>query len=173
MLAAKRDHPLGLYVKALALIDSNDSDLAFTLLENNITDDLKDARPLKLLGKLQFEAKKYTAAAKTYERGRKLEPYDTTWLAQLAKVYLKTEDKEKMFEVFQEVVKVDPDDLAPRKKLAKHFLDANNMAQAERYARMGLEIDVLDRDSQTYLLQALDAQGKDAEAKELRVIFGR
>ena len=45
-----------------------------------------------------------------------------------------------MLEIFKEVVKVDPDDLVPRKRLAKHFLDANNMAEAERYARMALEI---------------------------------
>jgi predicted Zn-dependent protease len=164
---------VALYVKAMVLIDSRDNDLAFTLLENGTSDDTKDARPLKLLGKLQFESKKYTAAAKTFERCRKLEPYDTGWLVQLAKVYGKTLDKEKMLEVFKDVVKVDPDDLFPRRTLAKHFVDANNMAEAERYARMALEIDVLDRDSQTYLLQALDAQGKDGEAKELRAIFGR
>jgi tetratricopeptide (TPR) repeat protein len=173
VLQTKRDHPLGLYVKALALIDGRDTDLAFTLLENNISDDMKDARPLKLLGKLQFEAKKYTAAAQTYERCRKLEPYETAWLSQLAKVYLKTENKEKMLEIFQEVAKVDPDDLLVRRKLAKHFFDANKMDEAERYARMGLEVDVLDRECQTVLLQTLDAQGKDAEAKELRTIFGR
>jgi tetratricopeptide (TPR) repeat protein len=173
VLAIKRDHPAGLYVKAMTLIDSKDTDLAFTLLENGITDDMKDARPLKLLGKLQFEAKKYNAAAKTYERCRKLEPFEPAWLGQLAKVYVKTGDKDKMIEIFQEVVKVDPDDLMPRRKLAQHFFDLKNLAEAERYARMGLEIDVLDRDCQTVLLQALDGQGKEAEAKELRGIFGR
>jgi predicted Zn-dependent protease len=173
VLRKQRDHPVALYVKGMVLIDARDEDLAFTLLENGIGDDPKDARPLKLLGKLQFEAKKYTAAARTFERCRKLEPFDTSWLVQLAKCYVKTEDKEKMLEVFKEVVKVDPDDLVPRKRLAKHFLDMNNNAEAEKYARMAIEIDVLDRDSQTYLLQALDAQGKDAEAKDLRAIFGK
>jgi hypothetical protein len=47
------------------------------------------------------------------------------------------------------------------------------MAKAERYARMGLEIDVLDVECQRIVLEALAAQGKDAEAKELRAIFGR
>jgi predicted Zn-dependent protease len=102
-----------------------------------------------------------------------LEPFNTSWLVQLAKIYTKTDDKEKKLEVFKELVKVDPDDLLPRKRLAKHFLDLNDMAEAERYARMAIEIDVLDRDCQTYLLQALDAQGKDAEAKDLRAIFGK
>jgi tetratricopeptide (TPR) repeat protein len=173
VLKAKRDQPLALYVKATTLINNRDTDLAFTLLENNITDDMKDARPLKVLGKLQYETKKYTAAAKTFERCRQLEPFEPSWLGQLAKVYLKTENKEKMIELFQEVAKTEPDDLLVRSKLAKHFLDANNLPEAERYGRMGLEIDVLDRDCQTYLLQALEGQGKNAEAKELREIFGR
>jgi predicted Zn-dependent protease len=173
VLQKERNHAAAIYVKARVLIDNNDEDLAFTLLENGTGDDTKDARPLKLLGNLQFKTMKYNAAARTFERCRKLEPFDTSWLVQLAKVYLKTEDREKMLDVFKEVVKVDPDDLVPRKRLAKHFLDANNMAEAERYARMALEIDVLERDCQTYLLQALDAQGKDGEAKELRAIFGR
>jgi cellulose synthase operon protein C len=173
VLRAKRDHPLALYVKAMMLINNRDTDLAYTLLENSITDDMKDARPLKLLGKLQYEAKKYAGAAKTFERCRQLEPFEPSWLGQLAKVYLKTENREKMIELFQEVAKTEPDDLLPRSKLAKHFLDANDMVQAERFAKMGLEIDVLDRDCQTYLLQALDAQGKGAEAKAMREIFGK
>jgi tetratricopeptide (TPR) repeat protein len=173
VLRKQRDNPVALYVKAMVLIDARDQDVAFTMLENGIGDDLKDARPLKLLGKLQFEAKKFEAAARTFERCRKLEPYDTSWLIQLGKIYIKLDDKEKMFEIFKEVVKVDPDDLVPRKRLAKHYLDMNDMAEAERYARMGIEIDVLDPECQTILLQALDAQGKDAEAKDLRAIFGK
>jgi tetratricopeptide (TPR) repeat protein len=173
VLNAKRDHPLGLYVKAMTLLDKKDADLAFTLLENGVSDETKDTRPLKLLGKLQFEAKKYNAAARTFERCRKLEPYEPNWLKQLSAVYLKVDDKEKMLEIFKEVARIDPDALLPRKKLAKHFLDANDMVEAERYARKGLEIDVLDRDCQSYLLQALDAQGKGGEAKELRDIFGK
>lgn len=173
VLAMKRDHPLALYVKAKTLINSRDTDLAFTLLENSITADMQDARPLKLLGNLQYEAKKYAAAAKTFERCRQLEPFEPAWLGLLAKVYLKTENKDKMYEIFQEVAKIDPDDLLVRSKLAKHFLEANNMAEAERYAKMGLEIDVLDRDCQTCLLQALEAQGKNAEAKAMREVFGK
>jgi lipopolysaccharide biosynthesis regulator YciM len=157
----------------MILIANKDQDLAYTLLENNTGEATKDTRPLKLLGKLQFETKKYAAAAVTYERCRKLEPFDPFWISQLSKCYTKTENREKMLEIFKEEVKTEPDNLPPRKTLAKHHLDAKEMAEAERYARMGIEIDVLDRDCQTYLLQALDAQGKDEEAKALRAIFGR
>ncbi len=173
VLRVQRGHPLALYVKALTLIAKRDDDLAYTLLEKNTGDDTADARPLKLLGKLQYETKKYSAAAKTFERCRKLEPYDTTWLGLLAKAYLKTDDQDKLLEIFKEVAKVDPDDLLPRKRLAKHYSEAKDHAEAERYARMGLAIDVLDHDCQTYLLVALDAQGKDEEARALRAIFGR
>jgi tetratricopeptide (TPR) repeat protein len=173
VLRAQRDHPLGLYVKAMILIDNRDVDVAYSLLENATGEDTRDARPLKLLGKLQFEAKKYDAAAKTFERCRKLEPYDPGWLAQLGKIYLKLDNQPKLLEIFRELVKVDPDDLLPRKRLAKHYAEAKDHAEAERYARMALEVDVLDAECQTILLVALDAQGKDDEAKALRAIFGR
>ena len=173
LLAAKRDHPVGLYVKALILIGTKDVDLATSLLENNTGEDTKDTRPLKILGKLQFEAKKFAAAAVTYERCRKLEPFEPQWIGQLAKCYTKTGNREKMLEIFKEVVRTEPDELSPRRTLAKHYLDAKDMAAAERYARMGIEIDVLDRDCQAYLLEALDAQGKDDEARALRTIFGK
>jgi tetratricopeptide (TPR) repeat protein len=173
VLRTKRDHGLALYVKAKTLVDKKDADLAYTLLDNNTGDNTTDTRPLKLLGQLQLKAEKYTAAARTFERCRKLEPHESSWLTLLAKAYVKTEEKDKIIDLFQEVAKIDPDDLLPRRKLAKHFLEAKDLAKAEQYARMGLEIDVLDRDCQTYLLQALDAQGKNDEAKELRAIFGR
>src|SRR5207244_3047050 len=52
VLQKKRDHPLALYVKAKVLVENRDTDVAQTLLENAIGDDVKDARPLKLLGQL-------------------------------------------------------------------------------------------------------------------------
>jgi cellulose synthase operon protein C len=172
-LDAKPRHPLAGYVKALLLLDAGDAEVAFTLLERIVDADTTDVKPLKLLGRAQFEVKKYAAAARTYERCRKLEPHEAAWLAQLAKVYPKAEEPDKLAEVYRELAKIDYDDPLPRRRLARQAADAGKHADAERYARLALEIDVLDADSQKILLDALRAQGKEQEEKELREIFGR
>ena len=162
MLRKDPNNATAVYVKAMLLIEEGSSDIAYSLL--NSVDDLKETKPLKLLARLQYETKKYPQAARTCERGRKIDPHDTGWILLLAKIYVKTEQKDKLVEVFEEVVKLDPDELLPRRKLATHFLDLGKNAEAEKYARMGLEIDVLDRECQRVFLEALTAQGKGDEA---------
>jgi tetratricopeptide (TPR) repeat protein len=173
VLRKQKTHPIAATVKARLLIDAGDSDIAYTLLEAATADGAKDIKPLKLLGKMQFDAKKFEQAAKTYERCRELEPFETSWLIQLAKAYQKTDNQAKLMDVYKELVKSDPDELLPRKRLAKHYADAKDHAQAEHFARMALQIDVVDRDSQDILLEALAGQNKEAEAKQFREIFGR
>ena len=123
--------------------------------------------------KLQFNTKKFTQAIRTAERGKKLEPNDPVWIGQLAKLYLQTKEKEKLLEIFEEVVKIDPDDILPRKTLARHYLDMGKHAEAERFARMGLEIDVLDRECQTVILAALEGLNRMGDADRLRKMFNR
>ena len=52
------------------------------------------------------------------------------------------------------------------------FLDKGNNAEAEKYARMALEIDVLDMPCQQILIEALTAQNKMDEVNRLKKIFG-
>lgn len=175
VLAVKNNHPRAATVKARLLLAEGDQDLALSLLEAaaKMADQTRDTRPLKLLGKLQMQAKKYEQAAQTFERGRALEPNEPSWLGELAKAYTKTEQRDKLLEVYREVATMDPDDPLPRRRLARAAADAGNHAEAERYARMVMEIDVRDAESQQILLQALEAQNKNAEAAELRKVFGR
>jgi tetratricopeptide (TPR) repeat protein len=173
VLAVEPRNSLAGYVKARMLLDEKQIETALTLLEAVTSDDTTEVKPLKLLGRIQFEAEKYAAAARTFERCRKLEPHDTTYLAQLAKAYHKTEQPDKLAEIYREMVKVDYDDPVPRRRLARLSLDEGKHAEAERLAKMALEIDVLDTDTQNMLLEALRAQGKEQEEKDLREIFGR
>ena len=146
-------HPTAAYVKALTLIDEKRLEDAYSLLDSVATDDLKETKPLKLLAKMQIEQKQFAQAVRTGERARKIDPHDSVWIVQLGKLYVKTEQKEKLLEIFEEVVKIDPDDLAPRKVLAKHYLDLGKHLEAERYARKGLEIDVLDAECQRIIIE--------------------
>lgn len=165
-------NPGAVYVKALLLLDDGKADTAISLLDSIATDDLKDTKPLKLYAKLQYEGKKFAQAVITCERGRRIDPHDSTWIALLSKLYVKTEQKDKLLEIAEEVTKMDVDSLEPRRMLARHFLDLGKNAEAERFARMGLEIDVLDRECQRIILEALPALNRQAEADRLRKIFG-
>ena len=61
----------------------------------------------------------------------------------------------------------DADDLDSRRLLAQLLAKAGRHAEAERYAREALEIDVLETTAQQTLEAALRAQSKNAEADEL------
>jgi cellulose synthase operon protein C len=173
VLAKDPTNPAAGYVKALLLIDEGKNNAAQTLLDNIAANaDLKDTKPLKLLALLQYNAKKFTEAARTCERARKIDPHETAWIKELMKIYTKLEDKEKLIEIFEEIARLDPDDLLPRKTLAKRNHDMGKTAEAERYARMALEIDVTDGECQRILVESLDALNRREEADRLRKVFG-
>lgn len=164
-------HPTAVYVKALILIGDQKADAAYSLLDSIATEDLKDPRPLKELVKLQVQGKKFPQAVRTCELARKIDPNETSWVTLLGMLYAKTDQKDKLLEIDEDLAKLDVDDLAPRKALAVHFLEKGNHAEAERYARMGLEIDVLDRDCQRVIIEALSALNRQEEANRLKMIF--
>ncbi len=165
-------NPGAVYVKALILVEEGSQDIALALLDSVANDDLKDTKPLKLLALMQFNAKKYPQAARTVERARKIDPHDPMWIKEQMKITLKLEDKGKLLEIFEEVAKIDPDEMLPRKTLAKHNFEMGKHMEAERYARMALEIDVTDRECQRILVDSLAALNRMDEAERLRRIFG-
>lgn len=171
-LAKKAGHPLASYVLAQLLLGEGQAAQAIGILEPASDIEPRDPRVLRLLGKLQFEAKKFDDAARTYELGRKAEPYEDTWLVELAKVYGQTKDDEKLIGVLKDLAPKDADALEVRRKLAQLLSQAGRHAEAERYARQALEIDVLDRDAQRILLAALEAQNKTNELKQVRKMLG-
>jgi tetratricopeptide (TPR) repeat protein len=165
-------NPTAVYVKARLLIDEGKADLAVTILEGIANNDLKDTKPLKLLALLQYNSMKFPQAAKTCELARTIDPHDPYWIKELQKVYIKTQDKDKLVEIFEEVARIDPDDFLPRKTLAIRNHDMGKNMEAEKYARMALEIDVTDRECQRILVESLTALNRQEEADRLRKVFG-
>jgi Tfp pilus assembly protein PilF len=167
-LTAKPLHPLASYVKARLLGDGGNPELAYEILEKATGADCKEVKTLRFLGRLQFENKKFDQAAETFERCRQLDPLDPSWLPELVKVYARAGNDDKLMSVLKDAVKLDFDDLPMRRKLAKLAQSKGDNATAEKYARQGLEIDVLDSECQQILVAALMAQNKQAEAQALR-----
>jgi tetratricopeptide (TPR) repeat protein len=164
-------HPTAVYVKSLLFVDEGERDKAYSLLDTINNDEIKDTKPLKLLAQLQMNMKKYPQAATTCERGRKIDPHEQFWILQLAKIYVQTKEKEKLVDIFEEVARIDPDDFTSRKLLAQHYQGLNKNADAEKYARMALEVDVTDRVCQDIYIEALNAQNRQEEANRWKAIF--
>jgi tetratricopeptide (TPR) repeat protein len=173
ILEKNKAHPLAATLQARLYLEKKDVSRAAATLQAAVNVKAPDAKVLKLLGKLQLEAKKFEEAAQTFELGRKAEPYESTWLVQLARVYVQTKQDDKLIDVLKEVVPTNADDLDVRVKLCQLLLKAGRHAEAERYAREALEIDVLDNDAQETLMAALLAQKKDTEAQSLRKLLDR
>jgi tetratricopeptide (TPR) repeat protein len=171
VLARKKGHGLASYVKARLLLAAGDEDEARKLLELAVDRQTPDANVVQLLGKLYYDAKEMAKAREMYELGRKAEPFESKWLVELARVYGQTGDKDKLIAVLKDLAPTDADDFDVRKRLAKLLLDVDKPADAEKYAREALEIDVQDREMQETLLQSLAAQKKDQEAERVRKLL--
>ena len=173
VLEKNKRHPLACYVKARIALEKQDATRALNLLETADYAAAPDVKVLKLLGKLQFEAEKFDAAAKTFELGRKAEPYESTWLTQLARVYEHSKQEDKLIDVLRKLAPTDADNLEVRIKLSSLLLKANRLPDAERYAREALEIDVSNENVQETLIAALLGQQKEKELQSLRTLLDR
>ena len=124
------------------------------------------------LSRAHLDAKDYPAAAAVLEHGRKVCPLDGDWLEQLARLYKMTEETDKLLGVLQELVIQDPDELDGRVRLARVSLEAGKPADAERFAKDALHIDVNNEDARKALIEALKGQSKTAEVEKLLKRFG-
>jgi tetratricopeptide (TPR) repeat protein len=171
VLAKKPGHPLASVVKARLLEGAGEAEEARKLLEAARDAKDPDPRVLLALGRMLFEEKKFADAARIFEEGAALEPDDTAWLAELAKVYGQLDEKARLRDVLRKLTPGDPDNLTARKKLLKLCVEDGKWDEAERAARECLEIDVTDKDAQVGMLKALEEQGRKADADRLRGLF--
>ena len=126
---------------------------------------------LQALGKIYYDAMEFPKAAEVYEAGHKADPTDPDWLQLLVRVYSQTGDKAKQVAVLKELVPTDADDFDRRARLAKLLLEAKEYADAEKYARQALEIDIRNEEVRDVLLKALREQNKADEAEKMRKLL--
>jgi tetratricopeptide (TPR) repeat protein len=172
VLETKKNHAKAEYVLARLARLSGDERQERSRLEAIAN---KESEPLvlKALGQIYYEAEEYDKAAEMFELGRKAEPDESEWLAQLARVWARKEDKGKLIAVLEELVPTDADDLDQRLRLARLLLEASQADKAERYARQALEIDVVNVEARDTLLDALRKQNKDDEARRMEQMLGK
>lgn len=172
-LAKKKGHPIASVVLARLEMLGGNTEKAKELLEAALDEEKPTVGVLRALGKLYYDAEDFKKAAELFERGRKLEPYDRAWLMELARVYARLEDGDKQIDVLTKLVRTDADDLESRKRLARLLSVRDKHAEAERYAREALEIDITDSEPQELLVKSLEKLKKNEEATKLRKLFAK
>jgi tetratricopeptide (TPR) repeat protein len=170
-LAKVPAHALASCVKARLLLEAGNDDEARSLLEEAVKSESPHPKVLQVLGKLYYESRDFAKAAVLYERGRRAQPQERSWLTHLLRIYTQTGDKEKQVDVLKSLAPMDADDVSVRKRLAVMLLESGRHAEAERYAKEALEIDVRDPETRDILVKALSAQAKNQEAERIRVLL--
>jgi tetratricopeptide (TPR) repeat protein len=143
------------------------------LLESAVDKKAPERKVLMELGQLYYDAGEFGKAAKIYELGHEAEPYDSKWLDWLSKVYAQSGDKNKQIAALIKLVPTDADDLEHRKHLAWLLEEKGRHADAERYARECLEINIRDKEARETLFKALEGQNKNEEATKLRKMLAQ
>lgn len=165
-LEKQKGHALASVVKARLLSRDKDEAGALKLLEEAVKENPDDPRVLLALGKAYIEGKEPAKAAVLFEHGRKVAPLDGDWLTELARIYSSLKRNEELISVLQEMSGRDPDDLAARLRLARLHMKAKP-AEAERFAREALYIEVMNEEARELLLESLRSQKKDAQAEKI------
>ena len=98
--------------------------------------------------------------------GEKLDAANPQWTRSLARVYVSSDNKEKLVETLSRLAAADVDDIAVRKKLAQLALARKDYPAAEQAAREALEIDVRDVESHVALAESLSGRHNNEGAIE-------
>ncbi len=153
VLDDNKAEPLAAVVMATLELRGENMKAAIGWLEPAL--DERDPHPkvLEGLADLRLKQEEYAQAAELYELGLKSDPEHVPWLRGLATAFLKSFDYEKAKPVLERLVVADGDNPAPRKRLAKMALDNEEFADAVRYARLALYIDVQDMETHQFMAE--------------------
>jgi tetratricopeptide (TPR) repeat protein len=166
VLKREPKHQLATYVLVRLRMRAGESDTIVPVLENALDRDKPQTNLLALLAGLKLKAEAFDDAAALYELGRQKYPGDKQWTQALARVYLVSGQNGKLASVLSELAEADAESATVRKKLAQLAFAAKDWAQAERWAREAIYIDVKDAEMHRIQGEALAAQGKNSTAIE-------
>ena len=146
--------PLAAVVMASLELRAEDLAAAAQWLEAAL--DRRDPHPkvLELLSELRFKQEQFDEAAELFRLGMEHDPDHLAWLKGLAATLIKQRDDEGLRPVLERLVAVDGDNAAARRRLAQMAYDSGQFADAARYARMALYVDVMDVETHRILARA-------------------
>ena len=158
--------PLAAYVKARLLVTIGDDDAALGVLRPALDPAKPNERVIELLASLEMKAGHLEEAERLYELARKDDPFQTKWIANLARVHLRRNNTAKFLDDLAMIADNDADDLDVRKALAEKHLAAGAAEKAEKWASECLFINVYDPECHVLLADALSARQTFAPAIE-------
>jgi len=166
MAARKLDgkHQLAAYVLARLYLSIGDTKQAIEILEESLDDDSPQENALGLLAGLKFKAGDMVQAERLYGVGAKKFPNSTNWIKSLARVYLKTGDKDKLKQTLCKLAETDYDNVVYRKKLLELSIEAEDFDAAGRWANQALHVNVMDADVHAMFAQVLSRQENHGDA---------
>jgi tetratricopeptide (TPR) repeat protein len=172
-LELRKHHPLASYVKARLLSSIGDDSGALALLEPALDPEAPDERVLDLLAELLMKAERLDEAEELYRKAIEADPLNSKWVAGIARVHVRKGDRVKLREALGQLAMNDADNLILRKRLAQEHLAAQDLAQAEKWARECIYIQVDDPTTHAMLAEALAGQNKHEPAvAEWRTALG-
>lgn len=157
-------HPLASYVKARLFVTIGDQSTALDILRPALDEKQPNERVVDLLAELEMKEGNLDEAARLYELARKDDPYHSKWIAGLARVHLRQEDRKGLLNDLAMLAANDSDDLDVRRTLAEYNLKDKNYEEAEKWGYECLYIQVYDPALHVTLADALSGQEKFGEA---------
>lgn len=165
-LARNKAEPLAAVTMAQLELRGEDLDAAVSFLEPALDRENPDPLVLELLAQTRSKQAKFAEAADLFGLGLRRDPDHVPWLKGLAAAYLKSGDTARLRTVLERIAVTDADDATVRLKLAKMSLDEKNYEEAVKYARMALQVDVLDPETHRVLGEAYSKLGRKEKAEE-------
>ncbi|WP_165066665.1 tetratricopeptide repeat protein [Paludisphaera rhizosphaerae] len=165
-LKLKPNHPLASYVKARLLGSIGDDEAALEILEPALDPEHPDERVVDQLAELYLKADRLDEAEKLYEKAHQGDPQHSKWIANLGRVHLRQKKVEAFLADLAQLADNDADNLAVRNTLAERWLGRDDAAEAEKWARECLYVDVYSPTSHVLLGDALALGKKPTEAIE-------
>ena len=158
VLKKEPTQPVAATVLASLLVRDDKFDEAAAVLEPALDKAHPSKNVVELLMKIRLKQKQPEEAFSLSELGKQHFPYESEWwkgTAAAAKLTGATETRRAALET---LVQIESDDPAPRKGLAELALKEENFADAYKYGKLALHIDVLDATVHRILGDALKGQ---------------
>ena len=157
-------HPVAATVMGVLLLRDDKFDEAAAILEPAVNKEHPNKHVIELLMKVRLKQKNAEDAFELCELGKLHFPNESEWWKGIAAASRLTGDKDRRRTALETLVLIEADDPAPRKLLAEQALADRDFDNAARFAKLTLQIDVLDADVHRILGESLRETSEFARA---------